>query len=112
MSLAAAGAIFQYLKDTQHDKLSHIQKIGKLDMGQLVGMDAFTVRNLELLYTPHGNGKALVDILDNTQNPMGARLLRRWLRTPLRDLNKIQSRLNQVRTWKSNPDGSGRNCLK
>lgn len=104
MSLAAAGAIFQYLKDTQHDKLSHIQKIGKLDMGQLVGMDAFTVRNLELLYTPHGNGKALVDILDNTQNPMGARLLRRWLRTPLRDLNKIQSRLNQVRTWKSNPD--------
>ena len=104
MSMAAAGAIFQYLKDTQHDKLSHIQKIGKLDMGQLVGMDAFTVRNLELLYTPHGNGKALVDILDNTQNPMGARLLRRWLRTPLRDLSKIQTRLNQVRTWKASPD--------
>jgi DNA mismatch repair protein MutS len=104
MSLASAGAIFQYLKDTQHDKLAHIQKIGKLDMGQLVGMDAFTVRNLELLYTPHGNGKALVDILDNTQNPMGARLLRRWLRTPLRDLNKIQARLEQVRNWKANPD--------
>jgi DNA mismatch repair protein MutS len=104
MSIAAAGAIFQYLKDTQHDKLAHIQKIGKLDMGQLVGMDAFTVRNLELLYTPHGNGKALVDILDNTQNPMGARLLRRWLRTPLRDLEKIQNRLQQVRCWKTNPD--------
>ncbi|MEY4330004.1 MAG: mismatch repair protein MutS [Bacteroidota bacterium] len=104
MALAASGAIFQYLKDTQHDKLDHIQKVTKLDMGQLVGMDAFTVRNLELLYTPHGNGKALVDILDNTKNPMGARLLRRWLRTPLRDLSKIQSRLSQVRSWKNNAE--------
>jgi DNA mismatch repair protein MutS len=102
--LGAAGAIFQYLKDTQHDKLGHIQKVSALDMGQLVGMDAFTVRNLELLYTPHGTGKSLVDILDNTKNPMGARMLRRWVRTPLRDLAAIEGRLHQVKLWKQHPE--------
>jgi DNA mismatch repair protein MutS len=104
VALGAAGAIFQYLKDTQHDKLGHIQKVSALDMGQLVGMDAFTVRNLELLYTPHGTGKSLVDILDNTKNPMGARMLRRWVRTPLRDFSAIQGRLNQVKLWKQHPE--------
>ncbi len=104
VALGAAGAIFQYLKDTQHDKLGHIQKVSALDMGQLVGMDSFTVRNLELLYTPHGTGKSLVDILDNTKNPMGARMLRRWVRTPLRDLSAIQGRLDQVKLWKQHPD--------
>jgi DNA mismatch repair protein MutS len=99
VAIGAAGAIFQYLSDTQHDKLAHIQKITPLDQGQLVGLDAFTVRNLELLYTPYQGGTALVDILDNTQNPMGSRLIRRWMRTPLRHLNAIQSRLDAVERW-------------
>ncbi len=99
VAIGAAGAIFQYLSDTQHDKLAHIQKITPLDQGQLVGLDAFTVRNLELLFTPYQGGTALVDILDNTQNPMGSRLIRRWMRTPLRHLNAIQSRLDAVEGW-------------
>ncbi len=99
VAIGAAGAIFQYLSDTEHNKLAHIQKITPLDQGQLVGLDAFTVRNLELLFTPYQGGTALVDILDNTQNPMGSRLIRRWMRTPLRHLNAIQSRLDAVEGW-------------
>ncbi len=103
VAIGAAGAIFQYLSDTQHDKLAHIQKISPLEQGELVGLDAFTVRNLELLFTPYQGGTALVDILDNTKNPMGSRLIRRWMRTPLRNLEAIQERLLAVEQWMSDP---------
>ncbi len=103
VAIGAAGAIFQYLSDTQHDKLAHIQKISPLEQGELVGLDAFTVRNLELLFTPYQGGTALVDILDNTKNPMGSRLIRRWMRTPLRNLEAIQERLLAVEQWISDP---------
>jgi DNA mismatch repair protein MutS len=104
VAIGAAGAIFQYLSDTQHDKLAHIQKIAPLDQGQLVGLDAFTVRNLELLFTPYQGGTALVDILDNTKNPMGSRLIRRWMRTPLRNLSAIKERLQAVEMWLTDRD--------
>ncbi|MEY2763864.1 MAG: mismatch repair protein MutS, partial [Bacteroidota bacterium] len=103
VAIGAAGAIFQYLSDTQHDKLAHIQKISPLEQGELVGLDAFTVRNLELLFTPYQGGTALVDILDNTKNPMGSRLIRRWMRTPLRNLEAIQERLLALEQWMSDP---------
>lgn len=101
VAIGAAGAIFQYLSDTQHDKLAHIQKISPLEQDELVGLDAFTVRNLELLFTPYQGGTALVDVLDNTKNPMGSRLIRRWIRTPLRNLDAIQERLLAVDQWTS-----------
>ena len=96
VAIAAAGAIFQYLKDTQHDKLGHVVKVKKVEETEWVGMDVFTVRNLELLSSSNERGTSLVDILDVTQNPMGARMLRRWVMMPLRNPEVIQLRLDAV----------------
>ena len=99
MGISAAGAIFQYLKDTQHDKLGHIVKVQKVEESHFVGMDAFTIRNLELIQSSHERGTALVDVLDETQNPMGSRMLRRWIMMPLRNVQEIQKRLDAVERW-------------
>ena len=99
VAIAAAGAIFQYLKDTQHDKLGHVVKVKKVEETEWVGMDVFTVRNLELLSSSNERGTSLVDILDVTQNPMGARMLRRWVMMPLRNPEVIQLRLDAVEHW-------------
>ena len=99
MGISAAGAVFQYLKDTQHDKLGHIVKVQRVEESQFVGLDAFTIRNLELIHPTHERGTALVDVLDTTQNPMGARMLRRWIMMPLRNVKDIQSRLDAVEQW-------------
>ena len=99
VAIAAAGAIFQYLRDTQHDKLGHVVKVKKVEETEWVGMDVFTVRNLELLSSSNERGTSLVDILDVTQNPMGARMLRRWVMMPLRNPEVIQLRLDAVEHW-------------
>ena len=101
--IAAAGAIFQYLSDTQHDKRSHIVKVQRIEEGQFVAMDAFTIRNLELLSPSHERGTALVDVIDSTQNPMGSRMLRRWIMMPLREVNAIENRLTNVDSWINEP---------
>ena len=95
--IIAAGAILHYLKETEHPHLSHIHKIGRIDREEILWMDKFTIRNLELI----GNGadrKGLLEIMDATKSPMGARLLKRWLIFPLQSVTQINNRLNAVAT--------------
>lgn len=94
--LIAAGAIIHYLKDTEHPNLQHITSLQRIDRDDFLWMDRFTIRNLELV---GGNSEAnhtLLGVLDNTVSPMGARLLKRWIIFPLKDLMKINERLDLV----------------
>ncbi|MFN0200726.1 MAG: DNA mismatch repair protein MutS [Bacteroidia bacterium] len=97
--IIAAGCIVHYLLDNQQKNLGHINKIYRFDDSEFVWLDGFTVRNLELIQPLHHEGVALVDILDYTLTPMGARLLRQTLLYPLKDLQKIQKRLNIVESF-------------
>jgi DNA mismatch repair protein MutS len=93
--IVAAGAILHYLKDTEHPHLQHITRIQRLDRENYLWMDQFTVRNLELL--PSGDHRfSLLQTLDNTVSPMGARLLKRWMLMPLNDIDIIWERLALV----------------
>jgi DNA mismatch repair protein MutS len=94
--IVAAGAILHYLKDTEHPNLQHITSIQRIDRDDYLWMDKFTIRNLELLGTGIENGNSLLNVLDNTVSPMGARLLKRWLVLPLKDTDKINERLALV----------------
>lgn len=94
--VVAAGAVLQYLKDTEHPNLQHVTSIQRIDKNDHLWMDRFTIRNLELLNSGSENGLTLLGVLDNTVSPMGARMLRRWLVMPLQDINKINERLNTV----------------
>jgi DNA mismatch repair protein MutS len=96
MAIIAAGAAIQYLKDTEHNNLSHISKLTKLSDEKNVWLDRFTIRNLELIHSPHQGGKTLLNVLDNTTSPMGARMLRRWIVLPLLDIARINERLEAV----------------
>lgn len=92
----AAGAVLHYLKETEHPNLQHITHIQRLEKEDYLWMDRFTIRNLELLNTGSEEQLSLLKVLDNTVSPMGARLLKRWLLLPLKDINKINERLNAV----------------
>ncbi|MBR2253457.1 MAG: DNA mismatch repair protein MutS, partial [Prevotella sp.] len=102
--LVAAGAILQYLEITQHTHISHITRIQRIDAERYVRLDSFTVRNLELNMPLHEGGTALIDVIDNTVSPMGARMLRRWLVFPLREQKKINERLDVVDYFFRQPD--------
>lgn len=91
-AIAAAGACLYYLEQTHHTRLEHINSIGRVDERDFVWMDQFTIRNLELLGSSNRNGKALIDILDETLTPMGGRMLKRWIAMPLKDLKRIRDR--------------------
>ncbi|HWB64483.1 MAG TPA: hypothetical protein VG603_13285, partial [Chitinophagales bacterium] len=96
LSVIAAGAIIQYLKDTEHHNLSHFTKLTRLSDEHYVWLDRFTIRNLELISSPHQGGKTLLDVLDHTTSPMGGRLLKRWMVMPLLDKNRIAERQEAV----------------
>ncbi|MFN9391941.1 MAG: DNA mismatch repair protein MutS [Flavobacteriales bacterium] len=96
LGIAAAGAILHYLEETQHDRVSHIASISRIEEEQYVWLDKFTIRNLELVHSPHEKATTLLDILDDTVSPMGARLLRRWILLPLRHVQAIEKRLSVV----------------
>jgi DNA mismatch repair protein MutS len=101
--IVAAGAIIHYLKDTEHPHLQHITTIQRLDRENYLWMDQFTVRNLELL--PAGDHRfSLLHTLDNTVSPMGARLMKRWMLMPLKDLLPIRERLDLVEFFIREPD--------
>lgn len=95
-SIIAAGAILYYLKETEHPNLQHITSIQRIEREDFLWMDRFTIRNLELLPTGAEQHTSLLQVLDRTVSPMGARLLKRWLVFPLRDIGKINERLNAV----------------
>ncbi len=96
LGITAAGTIIHYLAETEHPNVGHIMGIARIEEGQHVWLDKFTIRNLELLYSSHDDGKSLLDVLDQTISPMGARLLRRWLILPLKDKVLIDERLDVV----------------
>ena len=95
-AIIASGAAIHYLKDTEHANLQHINAIQRIVAADYLWMDRFTIRNLELLSNGQDNGTHLLQALDNTQTPMGARLLKRWMVLPLFDLPKINQRLDLV----------------
>ena len=95
LGIVAAGAILYYLKETEHPNLQHLTSIQRMEREDFLWMDRFTIRNLELLPL-HEGGNSLLKVLDNTVNPMGSRLLKRWMLFPLREENSIQERLNAV----------------
>jgi DNA mismatch repair protein MutS len=96
---AAAGAILHYLGQTEHHQLTHITGLRRLLPGEHMVLDRFTLRNLELLQSLQPGGKSLLDVLDRTLTPMGARLLRRWLVQPLLDTQRMEQRLDAVEFW-------------
>ncbi len=94
--IIAAGAIIHYLRDTEHPNLQHITSLQQLSREDFLWMDRFTIRNLELIGGGADAGHTLLGVLDNTVSPMGARLLRRWIVFPLKDMQKINQRLDLV----------------
>ena len=103
-AICAAGAALHYLSDTQHDKTQHITNIARIEEDKYVWLDRFTIRNLELIYSPNENAKTLIDVLDHTISPMGSRLLKRWVALPLKDIQPINNRLDAVTEFVSNDE--------
>ncbi len=94
----AAGAILQYLADTEHVKTAHITALARIEPEHYMWVDGFTMRNLEILQPTSIDGKSLLNILDSTITPMGARMLKRWLALPLKETHLIERRLDAVST--------------
>lgn len=94
--VVAAGAILHYLDITQHYQIGHITSLSRIEEDKYVRLDKFTVRSLEIISTMNEGGKSLLDILDRTVSPMGARMLRRWLVFPLKDVKPIKDRQSVV----------------
>ena len=92
----AAGVILHYLQETKHNLTGHIASISRIEKEHYLWMDKFTIRNLELFYSPNEGAKTLVDVLDNTISAMGSRLLKRWVALPLKDEKPINKRLEVV----------------
>ena len=88
----SCGAIFQYLKETGHEKLQHITKISRIIKDNYLWLDKFTIANLELIFSQHEDGKSLFSVLDKNITPMGSRLLRKWLIFPLKQKDAIIKR--------------------
>lgn len=93
-SIIAAGAVLHYLKDTEHPNLGHITSLQRIDRDEHLWMDRFTIRNLELLGNEGTN--TLLKVIDNTVSPMGARMMKRWMLMPLKDMDRINERLATV----------------
>lgn len=100
----ASGAILHYLGETQHHKLKHITAISRIAEDAYVWMDKFTIRNLELYHTNNYNGVTLLDCIDYTVSPMGARLLKRWLALPLKNIDAINQRHEVVSYFLAKPE--------
>lgn len=103
-AIIAAGAILHYLDITNHTRISHITRLQSIEENEFVRLDDFTIRNLELVQSMARDGKSLLDVIDRTVSPMGARLLRRWILFPLKDPAKINSRLDVVEYFFRNPE--------
>ncbi len=94
--IIAAGAALHYLFETHHHDVEHINKITRIEEDHYVWLDRFTIRNLELIHSPNENARTLLDVIDRTVSPMGARMLKRWLVLPLKNQQPIEERLKIV----------------
>lgn len=102
--IIASGAILQYLTITQHTQISHITSISRIEEDKYVRLDKFTVRSLELISTMNEGGASLLNVIDKTISPMGARMMKRWIVFPLKDEKPINDRLNVVEYFFRHPD--------
>ena len=102
--IIASGAILYYLDHTHHQHISHITSLSRIDEDRFVWLDRFTVRNLELYGTSSDEGVSLLDVLDKTSSPMGARMLKRWIAFPLNVVKPIKYRLEIVDFLLKNKD--------
>ena len=102
--IIAAGAILRYLDMTQHYQIGHITSLARIEMDRYVRLDKFTVRSLELTDSMNEGGSSLLNVIDRTVSPMGARLLKRWLVFPLKDVKPINERLDIVEFFFREPD--------
>lgn len=100
----ASGAILQYLDMTQHYQISHITSLSRIEVDRYVRLDKFTIRSLELVNSMNEGGTSLLDVIDHTISPMGARLLKRWIVFPLKDVKPINERLDVVDYFFREPD--------
>jgi len=96
LAITAAGVALHYLNETEHRNLQHISSVSRIEEDRYMWLDRFTIRNLELISSANEQAISLVDVLDKTCSPMGARLLRRWITMPLKELKPIQERLDVV----------------
>ncbi len=103
-AIIAGGAILHYLDITNHTQISHIAALSRIEEERYVRLDNFTVRNLELVQAMASDGKSLLDVIDRTVTPMGARMLRRWVLFPLKDVAAINSRLDVVEYFFRHPE--------
>ena len=103
----AIGAILHYLDTTQHARRGHLRQVGRIAEEGVLWMDRFTFRNLEVLQPTSADGRALVEVLDRTASPMGARMMRRWLMMPSTDLAQIQQRHDAIDALLESPDALG-----
>ncbi len=106
LAIASCGAILQYLQDTKHDQLQHLNAISRVESSQYMWLDQFTVRNLEIFASNHQQGTSLIDIINQTHTPMGARLLKRWVAFPLIKKELIDERLESVGFFNDNVEVS------
>ena len=102
--IIASGALLYYLDITQHTHIGHISALSRIEEDRYVRIDKFTAHSLELLETINEGGKSLLDVIDRTTSPMGARLLRRWIIFPLKDVKPINDRLSAVEYFFKAPD--------
>ena len=103
-AIIAAGAILHYLDITQHTQIDHITTLSRIEEEKYVRLDKFTIHSLELVDTMNEGGKSLLDVIDRTISPMGARMLRRWMVFPLKDVTPINERLDGVEYFFRHPE--------
>ena len=104
MGIIASGAILEYLEMTQHTQLGHITSLARIEEDRYVRLDKFTVRSLELVSSMNEGGTSLLDVIDHTISPMGARLLKRWMVFPLTSEAQINERLDMVEYFFREPE--------
>ncbi len=99
LGVVASGAALHYLEENKHKEASHIRSISRIAEDEYVWLDRFTIRNLELISSPHPDATTLYDVLDQTSSPMGSRMLKRWMVLPLRKKKDIEARLSVTAFW-------------
>ena len=102
--IVAAGAVLHYLGVTLHTQISHIRNISRIEEEKYVRLDKFTIRSLELLGSMNDGGSSLLSVIDRTHTAMGARLLKRWMVFPLKDVKPIEERLDIVEYYFREPE--------
>jgi DNA mismatch repair protein MutS len=105
-SIISAGAVLYYLEETEHNEISHISSVSRIEEEKYVWLDKFTIRNLELVYPQQEGGIPLIQVLDNTVTPMGSRLLKKWIVLPLKEKDLIEERLRIVESLINEETGS------